>query len=117
MCKSLTGVSLQADSCYIAEARSAQKTQFYCCVAQTTQKISHVIAEYFWCVTSLHLCGSVFTEPVPRSGLHNPVVLLLVRILLRNGCVCGSTVLAWGNTPQYFTAKNICFLVVNLTKV
>jgi hypothetical protein len=29
---------LQVDSCYIAAARGTQKTQFYCCVAQTTQK-------------------------------------------------------------------------------
>jgi hypothetical protein len=28
-------------------------------------------------VTSLHLHGSVFTEPLPRNGLHKPVVLLL----------------------------------------
>jgi hypothetical protein len=28
-------------------------------------------------MTSLRLRGSVFTEPLPRSGLHNPVVPLL----------------------------------------
>jgi hypothetical protein len=47
-------------------------------------------------VTSLRLRGSVFKEPLPRSGLHYPTVSLLVRVLLRNGCFCGSTVLAWG---------------------
>jgi hypothetical protein len=41
-------------------------------------------------VTSLHLRGSVFTEPLPRSGLHNPVVLLF-----RVGtCVCCGRCLA-----------------------
>jgi hypothetical protein len=39
-------------------------------------------------VTSLHLCGSVFTEPLPRNGLHNPVVLLLpVGPCLRSRCL------------------------------
>jgi hypothetical protein len=87
---------LQADSCYIAAAWTTQGTQFYCCVAQTTQKTSHVIAKYCWSVTSLRLRGSVFTEPLLRSGLYNLVVPLLVCVLLRNGCFCGSTVLAWG---------------------
>jgi hypothetical protein len=54
-----------------------------------------VIARYCWSVTTLRLRGSVFTEPLPRSGLHNPVVPLLVRVLLRNGCFCCSTALAW----------------------
>jgi hypothetical protein len=65
-------------------------------VVQATQKTSHVIAKYYWSVTSLHLLGGVFTEPLVRSGLHNPVVPLFVRVLLRNGCFYGSTVLAWG---------------------
>jgi hypothetical protein len=37
----------------------------------------------------------VFTEPLLRNWLHKPVVLLL-RVLLRNGRFYGSTVLAWG---------------------
>jgi hypothetical protein len=47
--------------------------------------IAHVTWEFPTLVmTSLHLRGSVFTEPLPRNGLHNPVVLLL-----RVGqCVC-----------------------------
>jgi hypothetical protein len=52
-----------------------------------------VITKYCWSVTSLRLLGSVFTELLPRSGLHNPVVPLLVRLLRRNGCFCGSAVL------------------------
>jgi hypothetical protein len=32
---------------------------------------------------------------LPRSGLHNPVVPLLVLVLLRIGSFCGSTVLTW----------------------
>jgi hypothetical protein len=31
-------ISLRAYSCYIYAARTTQKTQFYCCMAQTTQK-------------------------------------------------------------------------------
>jgi hypothetical protein len=42
-----------------------------------TENTSHVIAKHCWGVMSLHLRGSVFTEPLPRSGLHNPVVPLL----------------------------------------
>jgi hypothetical protein len=38
----------------------------------------------------------VFTEPLPRNGLHNPIVPLLVCVLLRNSCFCGSAILAWG---------------------
>jgi hypothetical protein len=36
-----------------------------------------VIAKYCWSVTSLSLRGRVFTEPMSRRRLHNPVVLLL----------------------------------------
>jgi hypothetical protein len=86
---------LQADSCYIAAARTAEKTQLYCCVTQTTRKTSHLIAKHCWEVTALRLRESVFTEPLPGSRLHNLVVPLLVCLLLRNGCFCGSTVLAW----------------------
>jgi hypothetical protein len=100
------GYELQADSCYTTAARTTQKTQFYCCVAQTTQKTSHVVCKYCWSVTSLRLRGSVFTEPLPRSALHNPVVPLLVRVLLRNGCFPGSTVLAWG---KYVTVSCVTF--------
>jgi hypothetical protein len=42
-----------------------------------TENTSHMIAKHCWGVTSLRLRGSVFTEPLPRSGLHNPVVPLL----------------------------------------
>jgi hypothetical protein len=57
---------------------------------------SHVIAEYCWSVMLLRLCGNIFTKPLPGSGLHNPVVSILMRVLLRNGCFRGSTILAWG---------------------
>jgi hypothetical protein len=32
------------DSCYIARTQTMLKTQFYCCVVQTTQKTRHVTA-------------------------------------------------------------------------
>jgi hypothetical protein len=41
-------LGLQADSYYLAAARTTQKTQFYSCVAQTTQKTSYVIAITSW---------------------------------------------------------------------
>jgi hypothetical protein len=41
------------------------------------ENTNHVITKHCWVVTSLRLRGSVFTEPLPRSGLHNPVVPLL----------------------------------------
>jgi hypothetical protein len=50
----------------------------------------------------LHLSGSVFTEPFHISGLHNPVVPLFVRVLLRNGCFFGSAVLAWVKYAKIF---------------
>jgi hypothetical protein len=55
-----------------------------------------MIAKHCWDVTSLRLPGNVFTEPLPRGGLHNPAVPLLVRVLLRNRCFCGSSDLAGG---------------------
>jgi hypothetical protein len=60
------------------------------------ENTSHVIVKHCCDVTSLRLRGNVFTEPLPRSGLQNPVVPLLVRVLLRNDCFCGPTFLAWG---------------------
>jgi hypothetical protein len=42
-------------------------TAVYCCVAQNTWKTQ-------LCTVA---CWYVFTEPLPRNGLHNPVVLLL----------------------------------------
>jgi DNA-binding IclR family transcriptional regulator len=62
--------------------------------ADHTENTSHVIAKHYQGLTSLRLRGSVFTEPLLRSGVHNPVVPFFVRVLLRNGCFGGSTVLA-----------------------
>jgi hypothetical protein len=45
--------------------------------ADYTENTSHVIAKHYWDVTSLRLRSSVFTEPLCRSGLHNPVVSML----------------------------------------
>jgi hypothetical protein len=87
------------------------ETSFHCRVAQTTQKTSHVIAKYCWSVTSFRLRECVFTESLPRSGLHNPFVPLLVLVLLRNGCFCGSTVIAWGKYATIFSFKHVCMYV------
>jgi hypothetical protein len=44
-----------------------------------TENTNHVGAtKHCWVVTSLCLRESVFTEPLPKSGLHNPVVPLLL---------------------------------------
>jgi hypothetical protein len=91
---------------FLAASGQCRK-QFYCCVVQTTQKnTSHMITKHCWVVSSLHLHGSVFTEPLPRSWLHNPIPLL-VRVLLRNSCFCGSTVLAWGKYATISTLTGV----------
>jgi hypothetical protein len=81
----------------------------YTATSRTTQKTSHVIAKYCCSVTSLRLRGSVFTEPLPRSGLHTPVVPLLVLVLLRNGCFCGSTILACGKYAKLLFRNTYCY--------
>jgi hypothetical protein len=45
---------------YMALGRTQQKTQF------------------FYCRAHIRFCGNLFTEPLLRNGLHNPVVLLLL---------------------------------------
>jgi hypothetical protein len=57
-----------------------------------TENTSHVISKHRWCVTSLRLGGSVFTESLPRSGLLYPFFHCCVSILHRKGCFCGLTV-------------------------
>jgi hypothetical protein len=56
---------------------NAENTVLLLRSADHTENTSHVIAKYCWVVTSLRLLRSVFTQPMPRSGLHNPVVPLL----------------------------------------
>jgi hypothetical protein len=73
----LDSSQLQADSCYISAARTTHKTVLLLRSADHTQNTSHVITKLCWNVTSLRLRGIVFTESLPRSGLHNPVVPLL----------------------------------------
>jgi hypothetical protein len=45
--------------------------------ADHTENSSHVIAKRHLDVTPLRLLGNVFTEPLPRSGLHDPDAPLL----------------------------------------
>jgi hypothetical protein len=47
-------------------------------------------------------CWKVFTEPLPRNWLHNPIFLLLRECILNNGCFCDSTVLAWSKYATIF---------------
>jgi hypothetical protein len=56
---------------------NAENTVLLLRSADHTENTSHVIATNCWVVTSLRLLGSVFAEPLPRSGLHNPLVPLL----------------------------------------
>jgi hypothetical protein len=54
-------------------------------------------------IASVLLCdvtayAEVFTEPLLRNGLHNPLVLLL-RALLSNGCSVAQPFLHGANTP------------------
>jgi hypothetical protein len=83
----------------------AQKTQpLCCCVISPHRKHSFLRC----CVTSLHLLGSVFTEPLPRNVLHNPVVLLLlIGPCLRSRCQA----MRWSNPLKY------CVLVVDIDGV
>jgi hypothetical protein len=72
--------------------------------ARTTQKTSHVIAN----VTSLLLRGSVFTEPLRRSGLHNLVPLLCT-------CIAGCyRAVAWQCVDMshyvYYRPQNLRYL-------
>jgi hypothetical protein len=75
--------------------------------AQTYRKYI-VIVKHFTGVMSLHMCGSVFTEPLPISGLQNPVVPLLLVGL----CVCcvvvdvHVAVCFSGVSAMYLTRKN-----------
>jgi hypothetical protein len=65
------------------------------------QKTRHVIAKHCWWVTSLRMLGGVFTEPLTRSGLHNPVGPLLrvgrrvcvLRALPINGFTCHNIII------------------------
>jgi hypothetical protein len=80
-------------------ARTTQKMQFYCCVVQTTQKTSHVIAKHCWVVTSLRLRGSVFTEPLPRIEL--PCSIVTCVHYLETAVSVAQPFLLGANTPQY----------------
>jgi hypothetical protein len=48
----------------------------YIAAAWTTEKTCHVVSIH--CYVTSPLSGSVFTEPLLRNGLHNPVVPLLL---------------------------------------
>jgi hypothetical protein len=56
---------------------NAENTVLLLHSADHTENTSHVMAKHCWDVMSLYLCRSVFNEPLPRSGLHNPIVPLL----------------------------------------
>jgi hypothetical protein len=58
---------------YSCRTDNAGNTVLLLCSVDHTENISHMIAKHCWGVTSLHLRGSVFTEPLPRSRLHNPL--------------------------------------------
>jgi hypothetical protein len=77
--KNSSGLSLAASGLviYSRGADNAENTALLLHSGDHTENISHVIAKHSRDVTSLRLSGSVFTKPLPRSGLHNTVVLLL----------------------------------------
>jgi hypothetical protein len=49
---------------------NAENAALLLCSADHTQNTSYAIPKHCWDVTSLHLCRSVFTKPLPRSGLY-----------------------------------------------
>jgi hypothetical protein len=79
---------------------------------QTTQETSHVIAKHCWGVTSLRLRGSMSTKPLPRSGLHNPVLPLLrvgpyvLRTLPSNGFTCLNINCSLSSEIDFFVILN-----------
>jgi hypothetical protein len=73
---------------YSSGTDNAENTVLLLHSAEHKENTSHVIAKHCLDVSSLRLGGSVFAEPLPRSGMHNLIVLLLVRVLLSNGSSC-----------------------------
>jgi hypothetical protein len=73
-----------------------------CCLA-TSYNIRPIVAcEY----------RGMFIEPLP-SNVLNKSVLLLLHVLLSNGCFCGSTVLAWS---KYATVLSKPWRISNRVK-
>jgi hypothetical protein len=85
---------------YICDTDNAENTVILLRSADHTENTSHMIAKNCWDVTSLRLRGNVFTEPLPRSRLHNSVVPLLVRVL-ETAVPVAQPFLHGTNTPQY----------------
>jgi hypothetical protein len=75
---------------------NSENTVQLLCSADHTQNTSHMIAKHCWGVMSLHLRESVFTKP-----------------LLRNGCFCGSAILAWS---IYTTVQSDHTCIVHIQK-
>jgi hypothetical protein len=111
--KNSSGVFLAASGLvlYSRGTDNAEETVPLLRSANHTENTSHVIAKHCLDVTSLRLRRSVFTKPLPRNGLPNPVVPLLERGLLRNSRFCGSIVLAWGKyaTVLFMNVISICY--------
>jgi hypothetical protein len=53
-------------------------------------------------VTSLRLGGSAFTEPLPKSGLHNPLFCCWFVYYLETAVSVAQQFLHAENTPQYY---------------
>jgi hypothetical protein len=72
---SWTGLSLDASGfvLYSRGTVTAENTALLLSSADDTENTSHVIAKYCGSLMSLRLRGSVFNEPLPRSGLLKPV--------------------------------------------
>jgi hypothetical protein len=64
-----------------------------------------VIAKNCWDVMSLRLCGSVFTELLPRSGLHNSCSIVACVNYLEMAVSVAQPFLHGANMPQY--KKNV----------
>jgi hypothetical protein len=69
--------------------------------ADHTANTSHMIAKHCCVVTSLRMRGSVFTKPLPRSGLHNHVVSLLRACITETAVSVDQPFLHGTNTSQY----------------
>jgi hypothetical protein len=86
---------------------NAENTVLLLRSADYTENTSHMIAKHCWSVKSLGLRGSEFTEPLPRSGLHDPVVPFL------RACYCLVTTVSVAqpflhgvNRPHYIHGRD-----------
>jgi hypothetical protein len=97
---------MQANSFYIAVARTTHKTELYFCLVQTTQKTSHVIAKYCWSVTSLRLAEVCLPSRCLGEGCIIPLFHCWCVYYLETAVSVAQPFLHGANTLQYLQKAN-----------